>query len=172
MCLRSRLASHCWKNNSFCLALLLSSLPFASDCRVSGTKCGLCTPISPSTSSFRRMELWWRSGTSWERSTSAVSEWGPVSSASYGNIVATRDTVYIVTVRSSEMLHKWGCKFKLWQKRGKCSLFEKQLHHHLWVNKGLCSAFSRPRVLQCTADVHSVFPLNIYDLKMYDSNNL
>ena len=60
-----------------CVAHCLSRL--LSDCRVSATKCDLCMPISPSTLSFRRMELWWRSGTFWGRSTSAVSEWGVVS---------------------------------------------------------------------------------------------
>lgn len=58
---------------------VLTSLICLFDCRVSAIKCVQCTPISPSMWSFRRVGLWWRSGTSWERSTSAVSEWGKVS---------------------------------------------------------------------------------------------
>lgn len=64
----------CLLFKQFCLPLML-----LCHCRVSGTKCVPCTPISPSTWSSRRAAPWSRSGTSWERSTFAVSEWGVVS---------------------------------------------------------------------------------------------
>ena len=70
-----------------CLHGLTQWLTLLSDCRVSGIKCVLCTPISPSTSLSRRLAPWWRSETSWERSTFDVSEWGVVSLQN--NIVAS-----------------------------------------------------------------------------------
>lgn len=39
--------------------------------RASATRCARCTLTSPSTWSSRRTARWWRSATSWERSTSA-----------------------------------------------------------------------------------------------------
>lgn len=63
-----------------CFAFCLSgSMSPVSGCRVSGTRCVLCTPISPLTLSSRKLEVWWRSETFWERSTFAESAWGMVS---------------------------------------------------------------------------------------------
>lgn len=70
----SHTAGHCWKNNFPGFAAFAHCL-CVFDCRDSATKCVPCTPISPSTLSSRRPAPWWKSGTSWERSTFAASEW-------------------------------------------------------------------------------------------------